>query len=106
MRPAIFLYFTLCCLLGCGQSLGQQNEDEKQAVRFSCLYWEGLPKEDLYYREKNNFRKLTFKKASRSNHLELRGMDFFELYRMVKNPQKDQPPYQLVAKAKIPPSFR
>ena len=104
MRPAILPLICISYLLGSLYCLGQQTEKEKAPVKFSCLYWEGLPSEDLYYREKKTFHKLTFKKASRSKHLDLRGMDFFELYRKVEKLEEGEPPYQLLAKAKIPES--
>ncbi len=106
MRPIILSLICLSCLLGCFPCHGQNAEKEKSPVKFSCLYWEGLPPEDLYYREKKTFHQLTFKKASRSNHLHLKGMEFFELHRKVENPdpEKDTPPYQLLTKVKIPAS--
>lgn len=68
------------------------------------MYWEGAPAEDLFYREKETFRRLEFKEGTRSKNFSLKGTATFELYKEAVEPVEGEPPYDLLAKAKIPAS--
>ena len=91
-------------LLGLGSSRGfsQETDTENRSLKFSCLYWEGKPQENLYYREGESFHPLKFKQAARSESFALKGMKNFELYREAIDPQEDEPPYTLLAQASLP----
>lgn len=73
-----------------------------QKIVFTCFYWQGLPKEPLFYRNGKDFLPLEFSLAQRSPEKELAGMEWFEIYRRIDNPKEDELPYELVGKSTIP----
>jgi len=110
---ALIITFALCPLLTpklMAQAEGEQTEQQpeqqssadKKGAKFTCLYWEGTPSENLYYRSGEDFMQLEFNKAIRSKNFPLKKMAVFELYRDAANPKDDQPPYELITKATIP----
>ncbi|MFK7911108.1 MAG: hypothetical protein AB8F34_11000 [Akkermansiaceae bacterium] len=97
---------TLCLFVFMGQGLAiaQDTTKKDEKLKFSCLYWEGAPAEDLFYRDKKSFRHLEFKEGSRSKSFSLDGASSFELYRKAEKPKEGQPPYDLLSKTKLPQS--
>lgn len=92
---------------GVGNAAAQGAAGKKDGkLRFSCLYWDGLPAEDLYYRERESYRKLEFKQGSRSKSFSLVGTPVFELYRKVLEPEEGKPPYELLTRTPLPKSKR
>lgn len=97
-------------LLGLGELAAQSDEGQagngpsvgKKGPQFTCLYWEGLPEEDLYYRLGEEFVLLQFSKEIRSRGFSLKGMSVFELYRDAQKPVEGKPPYDKLTQAKIP----
>ena len=97
-------------LLGQGKLVAQSDEEQagegstagKKGPQFTCLYWEGLPEEDLYYRQGEEFVLLEFSKEIRSKDFSLKGMSVFELYRDAQKPVEGKPPYDRITQAKIP----
>ena len=79
----------------------QVSEGRPKRV-FTCLYWEGTPKESLYYRMGEEFIPIEFKDSKRSRDYALKRLADFELYRDAEEPKKGKPPYDLLAKTSIP----
>lgn len=74
--------------------------DEKLA--FSCLYWEGKPKEPLFYRDGKSMVPLEFTQAARSRTFELSRTGSFELFRHQSEVLEGEPPYKQLASVGIP----
>ena len=79
----------------------QVSEGRPKRV-FTCLYWEGLPKETLYYRVGEEFVPIKFEDSIRSQDYSLKRMKSFELYRDAVKPKEGAPPYDLLTKTAIP----
>lgn len=75
---------------------------EKAKKSFSCLYWEGKPKEELFYRHGESMKPLEFSQATRSKLAELPGASSFELFRRTAEPKEDDLPFERLASAAIP----
>ncbi len=97
-------FYTLSLLIASVACLAQteSRKAKHSSYKITCLYWEGMPSEDLYYREGRSFHRLKFKQAQRSSEISLRGMKEFELYRKVAQPQPDELPYELLSRCTIP----
>lgn len=108
MKFAASPYWVLLSLIGLLFSTGlfAQTSEEKKKLKFSCLYWEGAPPETLYYRQGKEFQPIEFKEGVRSEDFALKATPVFELYREVQEPKEDEPPYQLLSKATIPPNSK
>lgn len=99
--PLLLLGFTA----GLSAQEGEQSTQapmEKPKRVFTCLYWEGLPKERLYYRVGKDFLPIKFEDSRRSQDYPLKGLKSFELYRDAIEPREDQPPYDLLSKTVVP----
>ena len=83
---------------------GNENPDQgqKKKRQFTCLYWEGLTTEKLYFRVGEEFQAIKFENSIRSQDYPLKGMASFELYRDAKDPKENEPPYELLSKTAIP----
>lgn len=101
------LYLRLLLLLAIGP-VGYAEEAEVQAPRieFSCLHWDGIPEEKLYYREGEHFHLLELRNGARSETRPLKGMTNFELYAEAVNPGEGEGPFKLLGKVAIPPDVR
>ena len=100
-RPFLTSLLALAFWLSLSEFSEAQN---KQKIEFTFLYWQGQPKEQLYYRDNKDFLPLEFKLAQRSAVKELSGETAFQIYRKIENPEEDELPYQLVGKSNIPPA--
>lgn len=109
----LVLFIRLCILpvllLSLVTGLLAQNDEAGELVSgqnkkrfFTCLYWEGLPKERLYYRLGEEFLPIKFEDSRRSQNYALKGLTSFELYRDAIEPKEDQPPYDLLSKTAVP----
>ena len=106
LRPIFVLPFLLLAFAASlsAQEEGQQSEAPKAKPKrvFTCLYWEGLPQETLYYRMGEEFLPIEFNNSRRSMEYALKNMASFELYRDAEKPTEDKPPYDLLSKTSIP----
>lgn len=78
------------------------EEPLSEELQFSCIFWEGKPSEDLYYRDGETFHLLKFRTAKRSRSFDLNRSEFFELYRKAVAPVEGMPPYDLLSRSRIP----
>jgi hypothetical protein len=99
----------LCCLILAGGLHAQEQPETsgldargKKKPVFTCLYWEGLPKETLYYRVGEEFLSINFQDSIRSQEYPLKAMKSFQLYRDAKDPKDGVPPYDLLSTTAIP----
>ena len=66
-----------------GVSFSASSNEEVVETKFTCLYWEGRPKEALYCKVKKKFKAIRFRAASRSQQYEYVGPRLFTLYRRI-----------------------
>ena len=83
---------------------GNENpgQGQKKKRQFTCLYWEALPTEKLYFRVGEEFKAIKFENSIRSQNYPLKGMSSFELYRDAKDPKENEPPYDFLSRTAIP----
>ena len=99
---ASLIIFCLLLFAAQGEAVAQKAVKKHEELNFSCLYWEGVPAEDLYYRDGKSFHLLEFKNASRSKSFGLKRAEFFELYREAVVPVEGMTPYDLLSQTEIP----
>jgi len=92
----------LASLLAGTVGLAQETTKKKRKPTFSVLYWEGRPKEELFYRQGESMLPLEFPQAARSKNFDLPGTPSFELFRREPEVEEGQPPFKLLASAVIP----
>ena len=61
-----------------------------KGAKFSCLFWDGRPKEDLYFKYGEDFVKLVFPGAGRTHRYPLGQEGVFHLYRKVEVKEGDK----------------
>lgn len=103
-------YPVLLLLLALGQSatpvLSEEVQEQAPRIGFSCLHWDEVPEERLYYREGEHYHPIKFRHGARSEIKVLEGMFDFELYGERENPQQGEMPYVLLGKVVIPADIR
>jgi hypothetical protein len=106
MRRVALALFALLLAGGLSAQTDDGNEKpakgQKNKQQFTCLYWEALPIEKLYYRVGEDFKAIKFENSIRSQDYALKGMTSFELYRDAKDPKENELPYELLARTAIP----
>ncbi|MGB2560369.1 MAG: hypothetical protein ACPIG6_07225 [Akkermansiaceae bacterium] len=100
----------LLLLLALGQGatpvLSEEVQEQAPRIGFSCLHWDEIPEEKLYYREGEHYHPIKFRHGARSEIKVLEGMSDFELYGERENPQQGEMPYVLLGKVVIPADIR
>lgn len=87
-------------------ALSEEVQEEAPRIGFSCLHWDEIPEEKLYYREGEHYHLIKFRHGARSELKVLEGMSDFELYGERENPQQGEMPYVLLGKVLIPADVR
>ncbi|CAA6679894.1 MULTISPECIES: hypothetical protein [unclassified Lentimonas] len=82
-----------------------QNPKVSASVEFSCVIWNKLPYETLYYRQDGEYLPLKLSPNNRSPLYDLSGMEAFELY-IPGLDETGQPAYKLVGQSALLPDVR
>lgn len=86
--------------------LSEEVQEQAPRIGFSCLHWDEIPEEKLYYRDGEHYHPIKFRHGARSEIKVLEGMSDFELYGERENPQQGEMPYVLLGKVAIPADLR
>jgi hypothetical protein len=97
------LVLTGLLLLPGSAVLHAQSAAGDAGLQVSCMMWEGLPPEKLYFRNGESFTPLEFVPSKRSEAYRLNRSQAFEMFRKTAAPEDGEAVYQLVAKAPLIP---
>ncbi|WPJ97279.1 hypothetical protein SH580_06105 [Coraliomargarita algicola] len=90
----LILLIALCLPLFT-QVFAAQLEAGASGLKFTCLIWDRLPMQELYYKDGQSYQLITFRKGKRSQDYPLKKSEVFELYVPDVN-AASEPSYKLV----------
>jgi hypothetical protein len=104
LRLPVSLCGTLATLLISVLPAPAQDTGESEKVRgssFSCMYWDGTPPEELFYKDGKSFLPIKFYHSKRSERYKLKTEEIFTLYRKLPEVKEGEEPYAPVARAPV-----
>lgn len=87
MKPHRISLFIVCLhfIFVLALPLAAQSNMGTSGVKFTCLLWDELPMDELYYKEGESYEPIEFRKGKRSKEYSLRNTSVFELFVPVVN---------------------
>lgn len=102
LKPKLDILLSVVCLLivlGFQSAQGQVSEKEIKGKQFTCMYWNGMPSEELFYKQGETFLPMEFTLSKRSKPHALKDGDVFSIHRKLKTTDGEAEQYQIVGQA-------